>query len=411
MVRLVGREKAIFIGIVAVIIYILAKRKSKSGVEIFFSRKQTRTIQLVEMFLRKQEPFVPCWYLLSGHAQSLMVILMSIIERKKRIPYRREIIRVEPKKNSKFLPGWIALDYLDHDQQESKGLVFIVPGLTGSSQSHYAQIFAQQFAKEQFDVAVLNYRVSAGVEALNGQAYCGAYTEDIRECVKHVLESRAVKSNVFIIGFSLGANLVAKYIAEEGEKAVNVFSGAACLGSPHDLLISSKLMHRSWLRKSLYSIPLAKKACSMILGKQKKFFADGNEFGVDLKDMKNIHTLRDLDSAITAKVFGYRSCDDYYRDSSTANRMHEICVPTLLISALDDPVCDRDAIPYEEVKQSDHVILMVTPSGGHGMEWFTGIGYPKSWSVKVVQNFVNGILSLKKDQPIDSNSESFVQSE
>jgi predicted alpha/beta-fold hydrolase len=395
--------------IAAALVYYYYKR-NYTGVTYYWNEKCEKIHKIVELFLKKHPGYLPCWYLVNGHVQTMVSIVFSVFSKK--VKYRREIVQVEAA-SKKHLPGILGIDWIDTvtkpnlelkgDDVASKGLVIIVPGLTGSSQSEYVKTFALKFFKQSYDIVVVNYRASAGVDAINGQAYCGAYTEDVRQSVIHVLKQykekfNDVPVNTFIIGFSLGANILSKYLAEEGSRLKGVITGAACLGSPFDLLLSSKLMHMSWLRTYLYSISLTKRCCDMIRKRQKSFFGDGNHHGVNLQDLKKIKTLRDLDSKITAKVFGYRSCDEYYRDGSTAHRLHEIGIPTLMVSSLDDPVCDKAAIPFEEVPQTENVVLAVTKCGGHGMEWFSGPLFPKSWSVELVDVYFKGVLSLKNEQ-------------
>ena len=46
------------------------------------------------------------------------------------------------------------------------------------------------------------------------QSYCGAYTEDLRYVIDHVKKSVSPKSPLFAVGYSLGANILVKYIGE-----------------------------------------------------------------------------------------------------------------------------------------------------------------------------------------------------
>ena len=40
---------------------------------------------------------------------------------------------------------------------------------------------------------------------------------------------------------------------------------------------------------------------------------------------------------MTVKMFGYRDVDHYYSDANLIEKMHRIKVPTLCLSASDDP--------------------------------------------------------------------------
>ena len=63
------------------------------------------------------------------------------------------------------------------------------------------------------------------------------------------------------------------------------------------------------------------------------------KYGINLEDqIKNIKTLRGFDRLITAKTNDYGVPDNYYRESSLGKRLMNIKIPTLLLSAVDDPV-------------------------------------------------------------------------
>jgi predicted alpha/beta-fold hydrolase len=52
----------------------------------------------------------------------------------------------------------------------------------------------------------------------------------------------------------------------------------------------------------------------------------------------------DFDDVITAPVHGFRDATDYYERSSSLQWLHRIRVPTLLVSAADDPFLPREVL-------------------------------------------------------------------
>ncbi len=46
------------------------------------------------------------------------------------------------------------------------------------------------------------------------KGYCGAYTDDVREAVRHINEKRTPGTPFVAIGYSLGANIMVKYLGE-----------------------------------------------------------------------------------------------------------------------------------------------------------------------------------------------------
>ena len=48
-------------------------------------------------------------------------------------------------------------------------------------------------------------------------------------------------------------------------------------------------------------------------------------------------TIRQFHMRLTVPMFGYSDWEDYYRHCNLAGKMHKIKVPTLFMSAGDDP--------------------------------------------------------------------------
>lgn len=109
-------------------------------------------------------------------------------------------------------------------------------------------------------------------------------------------------------------------------------------------------------------------------------------------------TLVDFDENVTRRAFGYESVDAYYRDSSSANFIKSVGIPFLSLSALDDPICDVSAIPYEEFTLNPNTILATFPSGGHGMLFPYGSMAEESLSFHCSMDFVKGILEWRRKE-------------
>lgn len=64
--------------------------------------------------------------------------------------------------------------------------------------------------------------------------------------------------------------------------------------------------------------------------------------------------------------------DDYYTDATLHDKLHRITVPTLCLSAADDPFQPLEAIPIKAAEECSHVAIVVTARGGH-------IGFLEGW--------------------------------
>lgn len=76
-------------------------------------------------------------------------------------------------------------------------------------------------------------------------------------------------------------------------------------------------------------------------------------------------TIKEFDSHFTSIHFGYGNVDNYYKQATLHNKLHHIQVPTLCLSAADDPFQPLDAIPIKAAEKSSHVAIVVTARGGH----------------------------------------------
>jgi hypothetical protein len=85
----------------------------------------------------------------------------------------------------------------------------------------------------------------------------------------------------------------------------------------------------------------------------------------DTTGIKSIRSFRDFDQRFTAPYHGFSSVDEYWDTSSSSKYLAGIKVPTLLISALDDPFLSPTCFPFEAAQGSKHLFFEPTTHGGH----------------------------------------------
>ncbi|CAL5371134.1 unnamed protein product [Camellia sinensis] len=76
--------------------------------------------------------------------------------------------------------------------------------------------------------------------------YNAGWTEDTREVI-HYLHHEYAKAPLFAVGTSIGANILVKYLGEDGENVL--IAGAAAICSPWDLLIGDRFISRRLVQK------------------------------------------------------------------------------------------------------------------------------------------------------------------
>ncbi|KAL5069576.1 hypothetical protein RYX36_020463 [Vicia faba] len=295
--------------------------------------------------------------------------------------------------------GTIALDWLTYSDvsdsdvhvdgvmkdDESTPIVVVIPGLTSDSSSAYLKHLAYNTAKHGWKVVISNHRGLGGVSITSDCFYNAGWTEDSRTVVNYVHKENP-KAPLFLIGTSIGANILIKYLGEDGENIP--VAGAVAVCSPWDLLIGDRFITRKRVQK-FYDKALAIGLTGYAKLHQPHFTRLANWEGIE----KSV-SVRDFDNHATRIVGKYESVDTYYRRCSSSIYVPSVSIPLLCISALDDPLCTREAIPWDECRANKNVVLATIKHGGH-LAFFEGITGSSLWWVRASNEFLDVLLSSK----------------
>ncbi|XP_076947454.1 embryogenesis-associated protein EMB8-like [Bidens hawaiensis] len=306
--------------------------------------------------------------------------------------YRREIFSTGD-------GGIVALDWLaQHDvtEKEDSGnsevhqdtdtpVVIVIPGLTSDSDSVYIKHLTFYMAKRGWNVVVSNHRGLGGVQLTSDFFYNGGWTEDLRRVVKHI-RSQSPDVPLFVVGTSLGANMMVKYLGEDGDDIL--IDGAAAVCCPWDLLLCDRFIGRNAVQR-FYD-----KALGAGLKRYAKMHQDFFTRLSDWDGIEKARRVREFDTSGTCKIGKFDTADIYYRESSCASYVRRIKIPLLCISALDDPVCTKDALIWDECRANENVILATTQHGGH-LGYFDGMNAKGVWWVRAVDEFLSVLGSSK----------------
>jgi uncharacterized protein len=86
---------------------------------------------------------------------------------------------------------------------------------------------------------------------------------------------------------------------------------------------------------------------------------------LNMQEIEDAQDIMEFDHAATSKQFGYATVHEYYRFGSCAQDIPYITVPTLFLSAVDDPICASETIPFYEINSNPNTVLVTTSFGGH----------------------------------------------
>ncbi len=117
-----------------------------------------------------------------------------------------------------------------------------------------------------------------------------------------------------------------------------------------------------------------------------------NEPKINYFDVIKSTTVLELDSKLCTKIYDYKNTHDYYKAGSTRDEILKVQVPTLMVNALDDPICFKSSIPYVECLQNPNTVLATTNFGGH-LGWYEGwFPLQKSWIYDVVLDWSQSVF-------------------
>lgn len=237
----------------------------------------------------------------------------------------------------------------------AKPLVALFHGLEGSSHSHYARALMQAVADRGWHGVVVHFRGCSGEPNRLPRAY---HSGDSAE-VAWVLEQLSQRyTELYAVGVSLGGNALLKYLGEQGSQTT--VRAAAAVSVPYDLAAANAMLSQGIGR--LYSRHFLRTLIPRTLAKAQRF---PRHIGLSrLTELQAARSLRDFDEVATAPLHGFSSADHYYAESSCAQYLHGITVPTLLLHAANDPFLPAAAIPSAS-QLSDKVTLELSGQGGH----------------------------------------------
>jgi len=299
-------------------------------------------------------PFTPAWWVPGPHLQSSWA---RIFRSRRLITFEREVLTT---------PDGDEL-MLDHaDGPAGSPRVLLLHGLEGSAHSLHTQGLALLVARLGWRSTVLNFRSCARDPAdirrrlpnRRPRLYHSGETGDL-DFVVRLLAGRDPGAPLFSIGFSLGGNVLLKWLGEQG--AASAIRAASVISVPYDLAVSSRFLERRTGRiyARHFMTRLRAKARALL-----EAFPEETRH-LHAARIEGCRTFAEFDDCLTAPLHGFASAADYYQRSSSVGFLARIEVPTLCISSLDDPFCPAEGVTRAIAAAGPQVSFEVTKHGGH----------------------------------------------
>ena len=308
-------------------------------------------------------PFEPAWWCQGGHLQT---IYGGLFHAKPDLLLKRE--RLE-------LPDgdFIDLDWLDGN--EDKPLVVILHGLGSSAHVPYVLSMVEEIQKIGWRAVAINARGSLEPNRLLETTHAGK-SEDLDFVLNHLIKMRHSAPSelsaaqpsmqsasrgapIYLIGYSLGGNVILKYLGEKGEAVPEEVVKAAAVSVPYDLEQAAHNLDQGFNRE-VYTRIMLNHLKAQTFEKAKRFPND-----INFEKVRNMNTFQAYDREITARLNGFRDERDYWAQSSSVNYLENIKIQVLLIHAIDDPFLPKRDLPLEKIEKLPHLKLVLTQDGGH----------------------------------------------
>jgi len=251
-------------------------------------------------------------------------------------------------------------DFLDIDFSFSKTktsrIAIILHGLEGNAQRRYMKGQAKNLVKNGWNAAAVNFRGCSG-EPNNIFAFYNAGNTDDLQAVVDFLLKKGKYDTISLIGFSLGGNLMLKYLGERKTLPKEI-KRAVAISTPLNLkgTLESLSNFDNWIYKTSFLHNLRKK-----LNVKVKQFPEK----ISASDVRKIKSLLDFDNLYTAPAFGFEDAYDYYKQNSSGQFLPTITIPVLILNAKNDSFLTEESYPYSFAKTSKNIYLETPKYGGH----------------------------------------------
>ncbi len=291
-----------------------------------------------------QNNYTPHPWLINKH---LMTIAAALLPRGKSLPpLTFEPLLIPVDSDSTVLAE-------AHFSALNKPCLVVVHGLEGSSSSPYVLGLSAHAIARDFNVVRLNLRNCGNTLHLTPTLYNAGQSADLLKVIDWLKNTKG-QNEQYLVGYSLGGNLVLKTLAEITTPDSPV-KGACAVSPSIDLAASVNCLHKGINR--IYEHHFLSSLRKKIRLKH-KLFPDR----YDCRRLDQVNSIYSFDDQFTAPDAGFLSAAHYYQEASALSSINKIKTATLIIAAQDDPL-----VPFQSFSGIDnvHIEILAPQSGGH----------------------------------------------
>lgn len=273
--------------------------------------------------------------------------------------------------------------------------IAICPGIANSSESLYIKTFVDNAQNNGYRCAVLNHLGALpDVMLTTPRIFSYGGTNEFHHMIIYLLETY-VNTLVILVGFSMGGNIITKYLGESRCLPGSLLCGISiCQGydalRAQPLLLQWDHLRRFYLWVMTETMKGLLRYHNILLGEEVK-----RKHQLDEKKIFASQTLMEFDELYSRRVAGFNSLAEFYRVNSSATYLDRVNRPMLFLNAMDDPIVPEELweTPKKFVDTHDKAMFVLMKHGGHLGFFEGGFLYPKrsNWLDRVATEFANAM--------------------
>jgi uncharacterized protein len=253
-------------------------------------------------------------------------------------------------------------DFLDVDRHGDPGAptVVILHGLEGSSRAPYVLRLAAALAGSGLAGVAVNFRGCSGEPNRLPRSYHSGETGDLAQVVERLAAERPGRP-LGVAGFSLGGNVVAKWLGEAGDAVPGEVRAGAVVSVPFDLARCAAAVDAARGMGTVYRERFLRTLRAKALEKKRRFPA--LPYAADA--VRRCRSFAAFDDLVTAPVHGFAGAGDYWARCSSGPALPGLRRPLLAVSSADDPIVPAGSLPPALAAAAPRLVHEVYSAGGH----------------------------------------------
>jgi predicted alpha/beta-fold hydrolase len=268
------------------------------------------------------------------------------------------------------------------------GSLLLIHGLSGCHGAPYMRRLAQQFTRQGASVFRMDMRGCGAASDLATNLTHAGRSDDLVAALGRIAAETG-SGPMAAMGVSLGASQLLRAVGRIGAGLdatppwFDRLRRIAAIAPPLDLQRCSDNMERWILRPYNYYF------IRVLLARTPKRVRQRDDYQQGVLGGRP-KTLRELDDRITAPLGGFADAAEYYATSSASHVTRFNPVPTLVLTAADDPIVPIGCFLDDKNQWPDSTRLVVSKTGGH-------VGFidrrRRSWMDRVMEAWFSNELA------------------